>query len=337
MERRAGIDRRKEDEHSIATNNATRAWKRKWLCVAFVCSFCVRLAHSTDLYLLTTVPAGTRSSSTLLKHFFRHYIDLGIPPSHFLVVVQGLSEDAVNEKVKEVKEYGVVYTRRWIGEFNSNRKRAEYFLLHADAKVQSHSQWVVQVDSDELLMSSSTLEELVQFLKAYRRKGYQACFADRVTRDGSIPLHVPSTYREFLDSFPLVCPITRMFLTRKYIRKMVLFPATYRSASHFFINHLCVRSLFSTDEEYNHACRGLAHHRRARVFKDGCDYPNGKTFVHHFKWQGSLRDDLAERAASFRHANISWYRQSYKFVKLLNKKKKIPLTRCQLLDGTPLG
>lgn len=308
------------------------------LCQLFLCSeLCsCTLANSSrkvELYLLSTIPASTRSNSNLLRLFIYHYVRLGVPIENFLLVIHGTNEEAIRRKVVEVQEFGVVHTRSWCGNFYSYRKKAEYFLLHEEANVVHSWQWVVQVDSDEFLVSNRTLHEWVSFLREKKVHGLSLCFADRVAHCGRIPPTIPSSPKALHELFPLVCPVSRSLGIHPLL-KMAMFSAVYRSASHKFMNHWCREGLFRSKQEFAFACRSVRMHKpkKIRVFEGSCSYPEGQSFLHHFKWYGDIVEALAERAENRRQEGAPWYKQSESFLDLWRRDQMLPLKGCKLAD-----
>lgn len=287
-----------------------------------------------QFYLLSTIPATTRSNSNLLNLFISHYVNMGIPIENFLLVIHGTSEQPIAQKIRELQTYGVVHLRSWCGSFNSHRKRAEYFLMHSQANVVHSWQWVVQVDSDEFLIADHTLHELVSFVKNKKVHGLALCFADRVTECGSIPSIIPNSFDALHQMFPLVCPLSRSLGIHPLL-KMALFSAKYRSADHILMNHLCTEELFSSKEEYAFACGTVLKQNRKgmRVFRGSCDSPEGQAFLHHFKWYGDVVEALTERARIFRDAGIRWYKQSERFLVLWRRHHILPRRGCKFAQG----
>eukprot|EP00963_Diacronema_lutheri_P011845 scaffold1495_cov362-Pavlova_lutheri.AAC.5 len=288
--------------------------------------------QNPELYLISTIPASSRNSSNLLKLFVEHYVALGIPVDNFLLVIQGKCKQDVRKKTAEVQHLGVRHIRPWVGAFNSLRKRAEYFLLHATSGVVKNGQWVVQVDSDEFLSSNLTLLDMVARVQRDGHSGLSACFVDRVGAKGTIPQVVPNSMPALESAFPLVCPISHSLGLRTI--KMILFPATLRAADHYFMNHLCRRRLFRSRAEERLACKSVRHakHPAKKILKSSCTFPNGIAFLHHFKWHGDVVQALQERAKVFTKAGLPWYKYSEKFVHLWRKECRLPLEGCTPWD-----
>ncbi|KAI8114392.1 hypothetical protein M9434_002517 [Picochlorum sp. BPE23] len=143
----------------------------------------------------------------MLPHFLSHYLDAGILPHNFLMILH-LAErnDTLFYKVSALlRSKGIIYIKKWIGQYSSKEMNERRQTLRKKAEVSSDD-WVVHADSDMLHQFPA---KIASFLDQMRRMGYDAVYGyyqDRVTADGT--LQNISNHEKIEQQFPLVCHIS---------------------------------------------------------------------------------------------------------------------------------
>ena len=92
--------------------------------------------------------AADYDGATILRHWLHHYLDLGIKPENFLVVVNsksGKRTKEVNECTHMLDEKGIEYVL-WLSQYSSEVMYK--YRMELQSKVDPDD-WIVHADSDE--------------------------------------------------------------------------------------------------------------------------------------------------------------------------------------------
>lgn len=121
-----------------------------------------------------------------LTHFIRHYLNLGIPPSHMHILLN--TADGASSRLAAAKatlaEAGVKDVREWIADYTSDAMWAQRRQLQQD--VAEPGDWIVSADVDEHHRYPAPLQEICRYCLS---KGYncvQGFLIDRLAANGEL-------------------------------------------------------------------------------------------------------------------------------------------------------
>lgn len=95
-----------------------------------------------------TSVAADYDGATILRHWVHHYLDLGVKPENFLVVVNsktGERTKEVDECTRILDENGIGYVL-WLSQYSSEIMYK--YRMELQAKVDTDD-WIIHADSDE--------------------------------------------------------------------------------------------------------------------------------------------------------------------------------------------
>lgn len=136
-----------------------------------------------------------------LPHFIRHYLNLGIKPSHMHILLN--TADETSPRLAAAKallaESGVEDAREWIADYTSDTMWAQRRQLQQE--VAEPGDWIVNADVDEHHQYPAPLQEVCRYCLS---KGYncvQGFMIDRLAENGEL-IEVSKT-PELPNQFPV--------------------------------------------------------------------------------------------------------------------------------------
>lgn len=156
---------------------------------------------------------GLDHDIVLLDQFCQHYIDLGISPENFLLVLNTSSEDAtykLNESFKILDKHKISPKDIWLSRYESEEKWARVHKVLTQY-VQAND-WVVHPDADEFHeITSKNYPEFLNSLPENVNAG-QGLTVDRLAADCKVPSESSITQNVF-EEFPVMTNITNLIGT----------------------------------------------------------------------------------------------------------------------------
>ncbi|ETX12857.1 hypothetical protein OCH239_15645 [Roseivivax halodurans JCM 10272] len=156
------------------------------------------LGAAEPVWCLTCV--GVQDDLTLLPHWLRHYLELGIAPERVIVILNAESADApgIGAAREILKAHGVVRPPEiWIAPYTSGtmwQQRAE-----AQTRICAPEDWVLNADVDEFQRWPEPLTDCLARAAALGADCVQGVMIDRLARDGTLaPVHPdPHIFEQF--------------------------------------------------------------------------------------------------------------------------------------------
>lgn len=303
---------------------------------------------------------GLDHDLVLLDQFCQHYIDLGIAPENFLLVLNTSSPEAttrLNEAFKILDKHKITPKDIWLTRYESEEKWARvHKLLSENVKLDD---WVVHPDADEFHeLNSKSYPEFLNSLPENINAG-QGLTVDRLTADCKVPSETEITENVF-KKFPVMTNITNLIGTDGV--KLAFYRGNLRANNgsgqihekcrdHVFYFHGSKQNLSETDlgKKYlKDPPRGWAGKMtlmpklKDEPVKIHFKITEPETFallnnkkeeilkevgliVHHFKWHGNVIEKLEERIETYIELERAQVVQSIKIYNHYVKNKKFVL------------
>jgi len=321
-----------------------------------------------------TSVAADYDGAILLHHWVHHYLDLGVRPEHFLVVINskaGKRTKEVDECAKILDDKGIGYVL-WLTQYSSEIMYKYRMELQTKVDVED---WIIHADNDEFHHYGG--KSVVDFLEDMEQKGINEVrgqYIDRVSLTGELePLKFEPT---LFIQFPLWCQVIkkvaggRDFKTMAYKgmwrtdrgNHQVIRPAralgyiggTTRGAENAEdLYHLTPYSKFAN--MYHYAC--AAHDSEHLPMGSSCARKDAKVKgwipvrhsgnnvgVHHFKWHHGVLQSIKDRLKYYRgddtnKPRYAWYRDSEKLLEGIGELGRVDIksTRCKHAKDTARG
>mmetsp|Transcript_26307 Transcript_26307/g.31919 ORF Transcript_26307/g.31919 Transcript_26307/m.31919 type:complete len:385 (-) Transcript_26307:267-1421(-) len=164
----------------------------------------------SKVWLYTSV-AADYDGALMLPHFIRHYMDLGIQPEHFLVVVNHnpeaknlKTETPVEDVVAVLDSFGIKY-HLWLDQYSSEKLYKIRLQLLNIVPLQD---WIVHADSDELHEYGA--RDLVKYLNDMDKQGVNEIkgeYVDRVSKSGELTAIEASP--GIFEQYPMKCQVIK--------------------------------------------------------------------------------------------------------------------------------
>lgn len=121
----------------------------------------------------------------LLRHFIKHYIDLGISPENFLFVLNVFKNKENLEKgMKILDDFGIFPKDIWCYEYESEEKwQRVHMILN---KHVGPNDWVIHPDSDEFHEYPLELNKILNICDLKQINAIQGFLIDRLSEDGKV-------------------------------------------------------------------------------------------------------------------------------------------------------
>ncbi len=147
----------------------------------------------------------------LLPFFVKHYLNLGIDPENFLLILNSVScnSDNIKQGAEILNNFNIKNYEAWEGEWSADKdceKKLELFFRSKNADKIDEEDWIVNADVDEF---HEYPDELHSFLESCDNKGVnviQSSLIDRIAP--SLRLHEIDTSSDgVLSQVPLKCDV----------------------------------------------------------------------------------------------------------------------------------
>lgn len=271
----------------------------------------------------------------LLKHFIKHYTDLGIKPENFLLVLNVFKDiTKLREGIKILKDFKITPKDVWNGEYESREKWAR-----VDAVLSEHvkpDDWVVHPDSDEFISFPAKLDYLVKRMREQKLNAAQGFLIDRLAADGKIKDVVDD---EPLDiQFPVKANLSNLIGIAGI--KLVLYRGNLRANNGSGQIHENYRNVV----RYTHGSKLSLHTTEIskkylgdyEVQSSGEFYAPGKFdeeayktwkekhgfLIHHYKWHGTVIEKLRQRVLTYTRLKRAQVTQSRRLLDHYEKNER---------------
>ena len=289
--------------------------------------------YSNNVWLFTSV-AADYDGAVLLKQFVHHYIDLGIKPENFLVVINsksGFRTEEFDKCAKILDKLGIPY-HEWLTQYSSEVMYKHRMQLLE--KVHPNG-WIVHADNDEF--HSYGGKSVIDFLKEMDKKGYnevRGTYVDRVSKSGELSKlkEEPGMFQQF----PLRCSVIKTVAGGRDFKTMA-YKGYWRTdrGNHQVLRAARAKAYLSGPgrgdggledvyhltpyskypEKYKYQCAG---HDNLSFLPPGaqCSTPSdsdqntklwsqsrfsdAKVAVHHFKWHAGVINNIKDRLAFYK-------------------------------------
>lgn len=276
-----------------------------------------------QIFLLSALSHDDFDQWALIPYWVDHYVTvLDVKPENFLLI---LHSDSGNHT-------GILEMANWFAEEYMIRKiigNTEPYKSHTHMILKNHllrkyvspNDWVIQVDSDELLFLplGKNAKDTVEEMEREKFNVHYGAIIDRLAEDGSLD-EVPSGSRSIFDQFPLNCAAT-LILQHSDIRKASLYRGYFRTDEG---GHAVIAYNKSMQRAAHRNQRLVSKSRRAlldsggKVFYDTLpdSYLRGNIFpalrpawafatLYHFKWIKGVYSKLVRRNKT--EPGTSWF------------------------------
>eukprot|EP00240_Pyramimonas_obovata_P004015 CAMPEP_0118947022 /NCGR_PEP_ID=MMETSP1169-20130426/45240_1 /TAXON_ID=36882 /ORGANISM="Pyramimonas obovata, Strain CCMP722" /LENGTH=358 /DNA_ID=CAMNT_0006893145 /DNA_START=125 /DNA_END=1198 /DNA_ORIENTATION=- len=182
----------------------------------------IPVSSPNTVWLYTSI-AADYDGATMLPHFVKHYLGLGVKPENFLVVVNHNPEkadpasevDPVQNVVSVLDSYNITY-RLWLDQYSSEKlMKIRYELLNKAA----WNDWIIHADSDEL--HDYGVKSVVKYLGHAESEGVneiKGTLVDRVSASGELtPI---SPYGDIFQQYPLKCQVIKNLVGSRDVKAM---------------------------------------------------------------------------------------------------------------------
>lgn len=306
---------------------------------------------------------GLDHDLVLLDQFCQHYIDLGISPENFLLVLNTSSKDStnlLNESFKILSKHNVTPKDIWLSRYESEEKWARVHKLITENV--GPDDWVVHPDADEFHeLDSKNYPEFLNSLPSNVNAG-QGITIDRLAPDCKVPTE-PSISQNVFKEFPVMTNITNLIGTDGV--KLAFYKGMLRANNGSGQIHQQCRDhvfyLHGSKENLSKTSIGKKYLKEVPGGWDGYmkKVPNNKgepievrfeissptsfdlfndkkenilkdhgLIVHHFKWHGNVIEKLEERIETYLMLERAQVVQSIKVYNHYVKNKKFVIKGC---------
>lgn len=264
-------------------------------------------------HLLTCI--GTDWDVHLPEHFIRHYLEFGIRPQDFVVVLHSDKRDFLEPAQKILRQYGIEPRQIWRGAFDS--VSAEKIKLELQKEFIPQHDWVVNVDLDEFHEYPAPLMEYLEERERCRENVVVGCFVDRITADGSLPRIQHVSQRSLFEQFPRCADIVggiKEGITLKCMAYRAYFQST--KGNHFVVE---------PPRSFAHPLRRkLRPRRQMKLAKLSFEERlQREVRVHHFGWSLDTVEKYRLRREHYRALGISWSEESQRFLDALDPEGRL--------------
>jgi len=269
----------------------------------------------------------------LLKHFIKHYIDLGISPENFLFVLNVFKNKENLEKgMKVLGDFGIFPKDIWCYEYESEEKwQRVHMILN---KHVGPNDWVIHPDSDEFHEYPSNLIQILSLCDEKQINAIQGFLIDRLSEDGKVKTIEEN--KSIFDQFPVKANLTNLIGISGI--KLMAYKGNLRANNGSGQIHRQVKS----STRYSHGGNeclsssalsikilGSPKDKNKKYIPDNFNesvYQDIKSkhgfFVNHFKWHGDVIDKLEQRVKTYKKFNRPQLFQSERLLEHYNKNGK---------------
>ena len=264
--------------------------------------------------LITTDYDGPK----VIPHFIKHYSDMGIPSDRFFVDLlhdPALSDEGLKMAEELFRSFGA--SIRMIMHAYKPDLQDQAMLSGLEAMPMDIEDWVIVADMDELFTyGASNVHEAVKAMSAEGATYALGEMLDHVAPEGRLQ-HVVDT-ADIWSQFPLICPVVSK-VAKGLPAKVTVHKAFLRTgAGHHHIVHPPLAKAYFSDECVGIPCELVMKRYKQRTLenlykltpykqyasrylspanKSGWEARQWSawTKVHHFKWHGSILENLRLR------------------------------------------
>jgi Glycosyl transferase family 2 len=253
-------------------------------------------------YLISTIDCG---HPTIIPHFLRHYLALGIQPERFLITLNAANADdpAAHRATDILRRHGIEHCNLYLGKYNVYDEKSQNFAVKR--RYTQPDDWIICCDADEFHQYPTGGAGIGSFLAQCEASGYNVIhgdFVDRISPTGDLNPIEPS--RSIWEQFPISCHISGR-LGGACTAKVVAHKASINTT---LGNHY-------TEPAESDLYRA---------------YPQ-RLAVYHFKWDASVIGRLHYHASRLREVHPTV--ESRRFLEHIEKYGKINLNRGGLLQA----
>ena len=293
-----------------------------------------------------TACVGLDHDIVLLDAFCQHYLSLGIPKEHFLLVLNTSEVGHINSKINKglsiLDKYGIEALDVWCTIYESNEKWSRvHNLLN---KFVQADDWVVHPDADEFHdIPVSTYQELFSAFDSQGINAFQGILVDRLRNDCTILKQPNNVICNPFNEFPKHANLSSLLKSAGV--KLMGYRGNMRANNGSGQIHQQCRgavayahgspvSLHETssiinilgDPDYNNRPIALEDWdtKIAKIRNDA------KFLVHHFKWHGNAIEKLEQRIQIYTSLKRPQVGQSIRALEHYRKNGKFILD-----SGTP--
>lgn len=267
---------------------------------------------------------GVKFDLPLLEHHIRHYLNSGILPENYLLILNSL--DKTSEEIIEAKDiaskYNITNIFHWIGEYSSeemHRTRKNVIRNHT-----KDNDWVVHCDADEFHWYYSPLESIIKSAEQLSFNCVQGVFTDRVSSSGE--LSEINREEPIYNQFPILANLNDVWFSLGSnpptgVVKMMIYKRNLVTSRGGHV--------IQTGKAKYAGGMDLSRHKYIMdtTFRENCMYQ-----VHHFKWHSGVVDKLKRRIKTYKSRGFKWWKTSQKFVNYFEENGKIALDTVELYD-----
>lgn len=259
----------------------------------------------SKIYLTSVL--GLDFDLDLLPHFVEHYLDLGIKPENFLLVLNCFKyPENLQKAIQVLENYGIKPKDLWTSEYESEEKwrRVNHVLSTNILK----EDWVVHPDFDEFHVFPKSLNDVILEFEEKGINAVQGILLDRVSKDKKVKniTKEPSVWQQFpLETcFSKLLKLggVKLMLYKGYLRanngsakvhdkfqNIVKYPYGNKSLHRF----KQIKYLVGDSEDKNRAFVAGEYEMKTKEWeevKQKFGY-----IVYHFKWTGNVIEKLEQR------------------------------------------
>ena len=289
--------------------------------------------QKTNIYL--TAVLGLDFDLKLLPHFIQHYLDLGIEPNNFLLILNCFKyPDNLQKAIDKLQEFDIKAKDIWETEYESQEKwYRTNKLLNENV---TRDDWVIHPDFDEFHVYPKPLTEVIADFENHNITAVQGVLVDRVGSEGEIK-DVEEDI-SIWEQYPLETSFSKLLLLAGI--KLMLYKGDLRANNGSGQIHERYRFIV----KYPYGTRSLHEYPfvkylvgdfddKNKVFIPG-EYEEKKAeweklkkdfgyIVYHFKWTGMILEKLEQRVATYLTLQRPQWRQSQNFLDYYNKHGRI--------------
>ena len=267
----------------------------------------------------------------LLRHFINHYIQLGIKPNNFLLVLNVFKHrENLDKGLGILAEYGIFPKDIWCYEYESHEKWQRVHMVLS--KHVSENDWIIHPDSDEFFQFPVPLQDMLPAMDQQGFNAAQGFLVDRLSEDGKVKDIVDDI--SLADQFPARANFANLIgLTGV---KLMLYKGNMRANNGSGqIHQECIPHV-----RYVHGGNKSLHETDLSIKingdwnkKESLEYDPDKFnesvyqvmamrcgfFVYHFKWHGTVIEKLKQRVETYRRFNRPQLVQSTKLLEHYEK------------------
>ena len=283
----------------------------------------------SEIFLTSCI--GLDHDLVILDHFCNHYINLGVDPNNFILVLNSFEKSKISRNLKEacsiLQNYGIEPTDVWLERYESEEKwkRVDACLTKKVKK----DDWVIHPDADEFheLVNYNSYENFFNSLKDTDVNAGQGIQVDRLSQNYVIPNTVEKNTNIF-DQFPNIANMSTLIGTAGH--KLMFYKGALRAnnGSGQIHEDFFEKVRYYTSDSNQHF-KNLDVYKRYLVKNKPSETPDcwnnlihkirededlKGLIVHHFKWHSDCIEKLKSRIKTYIELQRPQVFQSIDFV-----------------------